>query len=225
MDFKELRKLSRKRRSKSPQAETLAEAPAEAPADVLAVPPVVLREEMPIEPLPQPQHEPDDGESLFDFFGETELELSQRTEILRFRLNSEYFALYLTETEEIIKPRGFTVVPRMPPWILGIVSLRGTMVPVVDLARRLNIAAEASPTQRIIIINHNGELCGLQVDEVKNVEIIDPDLVEQIPAALHETAGKFLNGLIRINGDLIAMIDVEAVLNLALEGQTRERAA
>lgn len=157
------------------------------------------------------------------FAGEDELEDLHRVEILRFRLKAEFFALYLEETEEIIKPRGFTPVPRTPPWILGIVSLRGTMVPVIDLAGRLGIDAEAPATQRIIIINHEGELCGLLVDEVKNVELIDPGSVESIPAALHESAGRFLNGLVRVGGELIALLDVEAILNL--EGHRVESAA
>lgn len=249
MDFRELRKRSKlpksERQSTNKTAPTLPSqdhTPSSAASEVKTpdwpVTPELVQPTITTtataNPLTVIHEEPPLAANAKDAISET------RLEILRFRLKAEYFALYLSEIEEIIKPRRITKVPRAPSWVLGIVSLRGTMVPVVDLAKRLSIGAESPTTQRIIIISHNGELCGLLVDEVKNVELIDPNSVESLPAALHESAGHFLKGLVRIGEkkeavtksndssgssamqitnnkdsepDLVAMLDLAAILN------------
>ncbi|RMF17766.1 MAG: hypothetical protein D6761_03715 [Candidatus Dadabacteria bacterium] len=135
-------------------------------------------------------------------------------EVLRFRLAHELFCLELDRISEIIKPRQITPVPRTPDWLLGIVSLRGTMIPVVDTATRLKVRSAPVSTRRIIIIEHENELCGLLVDEVQNVEIISPDAIEPLPTALADRAGQFLEGLMRLEDHLIALIDIEATLQM-----------
>ncbi len=164
-----------------------------------------------------PDDDVDDSEEAEEIDDPDELDfdddVDELVEILRFRLNKEFFAIYLEEIEEIVKPRGYTWVPRTPEWILGIVSLRGTMVPVVDLRRRLGIEINEGSAQRIIVVTFYDEPCGLLVDEVNNVERINPERLEQIPAALTDTAGKFLSDLIRIDDELIALISLDTVLD------------
>lgn len=143
-----------------------------------------------------------------------------RREILRFRLHDERFAVDLDHVEEIIKPRRFTPVPRTPDWILGILSLRGTMIPVIDLARRLGFRARESAGQRIIVVRDGEDICGLLVDEVRDVERIADVDVEEVPEALRDTGGRFLVGLVRqaddegdeTATDLLAIIDLPAIL-------------
>jgi purine-binding chemotaxis protein CheW len=144
----------------------------------------------------------------------------QRREILRFRLHDERFAIDLDRVEEIIKPRRFTDVPRAPEWILGILSLRGTMIPVIDLASRLGFRARESAGQRIIVVRDGEDQCGLLVDEVRDVERIADRDVESVPAGLAGTAGRFLSGLVRQaddedgdeGSDLLAIVDLAEIL-------------
>lgn len=145
-------------------------------------------------------------------------DVAEGIEIMRLRLSREFFAIYLDQIEEIVKPKPFTAVPRTPAWVLGLLSLRGTMIPVADLRLRLGLAAEASDTARIVVVTHNNELCGLLVDEVLNVETIRLESIEAIPAALQDAAGRFLHGLLRMGGDLVALIDLDSVLTLEGEG-------
>ncbi len=144
----------------------------------------------------------------------------RRREILRFRLHDERFAIDLDRVEEIIKPRHFTNVPRAPEWILGILSLRGTMIPVIDLASRLGFRARESAGQRIIVVRDGEDLCGLLVDEVRDVERIADQDVESVPAGLTGSTGRFLSGLVRQaddedgeeGSDLLAIVDLAEIL-------------
>lgn len=139
-------------------------------------------------------------------------------ELLRFRLGNERFALDLEQVEEIIKPKPLTAVPRVPAWILGILSLRGTMVPVVDPAQRLGLEA-AREGGRIIVVLDGEDPCGLIVDEVRDVERVRVDQIEAVPAALKDKAGQFLEGLVRGRGEedgdedgLLAVVHLPALL-------------
>lgn len=164
-----------------------------------------------------------DEESTGEDAGEAEA-FAEGVEIIRFRLDREHFAIELDEIEEIVKPKALTWVPRVPDWILGVLSLRGTMMPVVDLRRRLSLTAENGDQRRIIVVSYDGEPCGLLVDEVLNVVEIHPDQdIEDVPAALQERAGRFLEGLVRFETALVAMVDLASVLDT--EGWLDERAA
>jgi purine-binding chemotaxis protein CheW len=147
---------------------------------------------------------------------------------LTFMLGGEEYALDILRISEIIKVRPVTEVPRAPAFVLGIISVRGTIVPVVDLRLRLNLPApEPGPAARILIVTQGGEPYGLVVDEVVHVVRLHAEDIEPAPAAVGGASSEFISGIGRppsilmpgLAGRMLIILNVDGVL--AFEVATR----
>ena len=106
-------------------------------------------------------------------------------EYLSFRVSNEVYGVNIMDIKEIIKARAVTEVPRSPEFIAGILSLRGTIIPVIDMRYRLGLSSgEVTGKERIVVIKNNNSLCGLLVDEVMKVVQIAADAVEAAPVVI-----------------------------------------
>ncbi len=133
-------------------------------------------------------------------------------ELLSFRLADEVYAIPVERVREIVRMRPLTPVPRMPVEVIGVVSLRGEIVEVVDLRVRLGLPSEGSMRQTRIIVLHgdSGRVTGLLVDEVTKVlRVPEADLR---PAASSET--DVVYALYRRENEFISLMDVNRVLEI-----------
>jgi purine-binding chemotaxis protein CheW len=147
---------------------------------------------------------------------------------LTFRLGGELFALGILDITEIIEYRALTEVPMMPPFIRGVLNLRGRVVPVVDLAARFG----RGPTQvarrtGIIIVettdvngadgeggDRPGQDFGIVVDAVNEVMHFGADDIEPPPAFGAGIRSDFISGMAKRGGDFIIVLDVSQVLSV-----------
>ena len=135
---------------------------------------------------------------------------------LAFHLGDEEYALDIRRISEIIKVREFTDIPRAPKFILGIISLRGVVVPVFDLRCRLNLGvSELLPTTRIVVCQHEDVSVGLLVDSINQVFNLIDDEVEPPPGVLSGLDREMVSGLGRYQGRMIILLNIESVLNVA----------
>ncbi|HOP41395.1 MAG TPA: chemotaxis protein CheW, partial [Geobacteraceae bacterium] len=137
---------------------------------------------------------------------------------LRFRVADEEYGLSLLEIREIIKPRDVTEVPGMPEYVAGIISLRGTIIPIFDLRLRLGLAANEQVGQERIIIarNHEGSV-GLFVDEVFQVITLSMSAIEKAPTVLEGIDREFVTGLGRHGQRMLILLDLEKILDISLQ--------
>ena len=136
-------------------------------------------------------------------------------EYLCFRLANELFAISIMFIREIIKPTTVTDLPRTEPEILGILSLRGTVVPVVDLRRLLGLdRTPGTRRARILIVDTQDELVGLLVDEVRHVIRLREDDVEPPPAVFGRSETEHMLGVGRVDGEMYILLDVHSVIKL-----------
>lgn len=122
-----------------------------------------------------------------------------RTEYLAFRLGDDVYAGPVSLIREILKPPPLTPVPRAPFAVMGIVSVRGQLVTVIDLRRRLRLP-EAGPTRRarVLLVNPTGaETLGLYVDEVLQVYRLADGEIEHAAAALGGEVAPYIAGIAR----------------------------
>lgn len=98
-------------------------------------------------------------------------EAGKRTEYLAFRLAGETYAVQIAHVAEILRPPPITEVPRAPRTVLGVISVRGKLVTVVDLRRRFGVAEAAIDRRSRVLLADvgSGEQVGLMVDEVHQV--------------------------------------------------------
>lgn len=139
-------------------------------------------------------------------------------ELLAFRLADEEYAVDVGAIEEIIKPKSVTEVPLTPPFVTGLISLRGRIVPVFDLRRRLGLAAEPfGRTSRIVVATDRGRVVGLQVDAVTGVVRLAAGDVGPTPAVVGGVDGEFLEGLGRVDGRLVILLNLPRLLEFSLD--------
>jgi len=133
---------------------------------------------------------------------------AQEIEILTFRLGGEEYALMVDSVQEVLKNRELTIVPNTPDYILGVISLRGAMLPVIDLCKRLGFASGARDEKsRIIIVAPDEEDAGLIVDRVTGVHRIMEDAIKPVPENI-EHGGEFLRGIVRKDDKLYIVLDL-----------------
>lgn len=117
--------------------------------------------------------------------------------------------------QEINKQVLFTSVPHSPDYVVGIMNLRGKIVTIIDLGRKLGIksSAEVTDNTRIIIVNSEQEFIGFLVDKVTDVVIADWEHISSPPSNIKGVKGKFFQGVYKFKNKLVAILDVEEVLN------------
>jgi purine-binding chemotaxis protein CheW len=121
------------------------------------------------------------------------------------------------EIKEIIKPREWTEVPRAPHFISGVISLRGVIIPVFDMRRRLELPpVPASGRERIVVVKDGESFCGILVDEVVQVVRIPVTSIEPAPTVLEGIDRDFVIGIGRHEGTMLILLSLENILNLTL---------
>lgn len=136
---------------------------------------------------------------------------------LAFHLGQEEYALEICSISEIIKVREFTDVPRTPGFILGIISLRGVVVPVFDLTARLRLGqAEITANSRIVICRAGDLVVGLLVDSISQVLQLQDDRIEPPPAILSGLDRDFMTGVGRSDGRMVVLLNIVNVLDVEL---------
>lgn len=139
------------------------------------------------------------------------------SQYLTFVLSAEIFAMGILAIKEIIEYANLTEVPMMPGYVRGVINLRGSVVPVIDLSVRFG--KPASPVTKrtcivIIEIVANGErhVLGVVVDAVNAVLDIPSTEIEPPPAFGASIRTDFIQGMGKVNGKLVILLDVDHVL-------------
>nr|WP_315397443.1 chemotaxis protein CheW [uncultured Duganella sp.] len=140
-------------------------------------------------------------------------------QFLSFMLGPDMFAIGILAVREILEYAGVTPVPQMPPCISGVINLRGTAVPVLDLACRLE--REPVPVSKrtcIIVVEVDGGqgafVIGILVDAVNAVLDIPPSEVEPAPSLGAQVRAEMLRGIGKVNGRFVLLLDVRQVASV-----------
>ena len=134
---------------------------------------------------------------------------------LSFDLAGEPYAASIMDIREILKVAALTEVPRAPIEILGVLSKRGVVMPVVDLAAAIGLRApdrRVSTEQRILVVGYGDRVCGLRVDRVREVVRLGRQAVEEVPPSLGARQAQMLSGLGKAGDRMLILLDVDAVL-------------
>jgi len=138
-------------------------------------------------------------------------------EYLCFRVASEEYAINIMAIKEIIKPREVTEVPRMPQFISGVISLRGVIIPIMDMRLRLALpAGERTGKERVIVLRKDAGFCGVLVDEVVQVAKINKADIEHPPAVLDGIDRDFVKGLGRFDKRMLILLNLDTILDIGI---------
>ena len=141
-------------------------------------------------------------------------------EILTFSLLKEEFAFRISQLAEILRSQWITRVPNVPDYVLGITSLRGKIIPVIDLKLRLSLTSSPSDVIRkgkILIINGAKGPVGAAVDKVIGVVRVAKSDILPPPSHLSEKELKFIDGIAVVDKRFVSVINMEEAISLHLQ--------
>lgn len=134
---------------------------------------------------------------------------------ISFLLDKQEFGIHINRVKEIKEIMPIVRVPNAPNYISGVINLRGTIVPIIDLRLRIGISA-AEPTRDtgIIIVTIENRLGGLVVDRIEDVKAITTDDVDKTPDFIVDKLDiSFIEGVARLGDALLVLLDVGAVFS------------
>lgn len=164
------------------------------------------------------------SEEFFDELERSEYadEMDQ-IQLVGMKLGEEEYAVDVLKITEIIRAVEITVVPRMESYILGVMNLRGKVVPVIDLRVRFNLdRCDFDKSTRIIVVSVDKENIGFVVDEVTQVIRIKRSMVEPTPPLVGSIGQEYILGICKYDSRLIMLLDIDRVINDSNESKESE---
>jgi purine-binding chemotaxis protein CheW len=143
---------------------------------------------------------------------ETENETGM-VELATFYVGEALCGMDILKVQEINKLMEMTSVPQAPDYVMGILNLRGQIVTIIDLGKKLGLeTTELTESSRNIIVNSKGEYVGLLVTRISDVVDANWDKVEPPPANIGGVQGRYFKGVFKTDSRLVGILDVEKVL-------------
>ena len=197
--------------------------------DILALPESASVEPIDVEALERRQPEPEEPEeaaevpshsvSFFTAPAREERKTAEATEHLAtFFLEAEEYGVDVRLVQEIIRVSEITQVPRSPGFVKGVINLRGRIVPVVDLKRKLGLGEvdERARPSRIVVARLKDRLVGLLVDGANQVLKVPVSTIEPAPEEVVAKGADYIRGVAKLDKRLIILMDLHKVLFPAL---------
>jgi purine-binding chemotaxis protein CheW len=138
--------------------------------------------------------------------------------LVTFLLSDEEYGLDVRVVQEIIRLTEITHVPRSPTFIKGVINLRGRIIPVVDLKRKLELGeVTASRLSRIVVVKLRDRLIGLLVDGASQVLKIPVSSIDAAPEEILDVNVSFIRGVAKLQKRLIILLDLQKILAVEIE--------
>jgi purine-binding chemotaxis protein CheW len=134
---------------------------------------------------------------------------------LTFRLGDEEYGVEILKVQEIKGYSAITPIPNTPSYIKGVMNLRGTIVPVLDLRARFGMSqTEYTPFTVIIVVTVGPKVMGLVVDAVSDVLDIPRENVQATPDFGSQVDARYLDGMAKAGDKLVVLLDIDRVLGV-----------
>src|SRR3954469_20196306 len=132
-------------------------------------------------------------------------------QLVVFSLGDEEYALPITQVHEIIRFTEPRSVASSDPSVRGVISLRGKILPVYDLATRLGVEHADVADSKIVIVETGDDMAGVVVDDVEEVITVDASQLDEAPTA----GGRAIDGIAKIGDRLVVLLDPEGIVGAA----------
>lgn len=135
-------------------------------------------------------------------------------QLVTFSIGEEEFAVDILYIREINRMQFLTRVPNAPEFVKGVINLRGKVIPVIDLRRRLGVKAkEITKETRIIVLEIQNKTIGIIVDMVNEVLRINKDVIEKPPAASGTIDADFISALAQLEDRILILLDTDKLIS------------
>ena len=137
----------------------------------------------------------------------------KQMEFVTLVAGGQSFCIEITQIREIRRWSPVTLLPHSPPYVLGVINLRGAVIPILDLAAKLGFSAIAPTERHVIIITAIEErIVGLLVESVSEILGVQTDMVRETPKTEEDAATRAVEGIIPVGDNMIKIINLDAFL-------------
>jgi purine-binding chemotaxis protein CheW len=141
-------------------------------------------------------------------------EESSSQQLVGFRLGAEEYGIEITTIQEIILMGDVTRVPQVPHFIEGLINLRGSVIPIVDLRKRFGLlVTDRTDESRVVVVNLSEKTIGLVVDAVTQVIRVSKDQIEPTPPTVSAAGKEHIAGLAKLDNRMLILLDIERILD------------
>jgi purine-binding chemotaxis protein CheW len=139
-------------------------------------------------------------------------------EFIAFRIGVQEFCIDIMSVREIRGWTPATALPHAPAYVRGVINLRGSVLPIVDLAERLGFPqTDTSARQVIIVVQVGAQIIGLLVDAVSDILTLTTENIQPTPDVASDFVKSFVRGILAIDGRMIGVIELDGVMSTETE--------
>jgi purine-binding chemotaxis protein CheW len=147
-------------------------------------------------------------------------------QLVSFHLGSEFYGIEITKVREIILITGITRIPQTPHYLKGLINLRSTVIPVIDLRALFGLPEVAMTDEsRIMVLQANGRTLGIVVDAVSEVLRGKHEQIAPPPPTVERLGRDYLTGLVKLDKHLLILLDIDRILGDEAEETLNQVAA
>jgi len=141
--------------------------------------------------------------------------MAKNLQLVVFGVGKELYGVGIALVYEIVRVPEVTEVPDAPDFFEGVINLRGRIVPVMDLRKRLRLAPmERTKSARILITQNDGRAIGLLVDSVTEVIKLAPEAVEEPPQMIASVGIEYITGVAKVGEKLVILLNLDKILSV-----------
>jgi purine-binding chemotaxis protein CheW len=134
-------------------------------------------------------------------------------EYVAFRVGAQEFCIDIMSVREIRGWTPATALPHAPPYLRGVINLRGAVLPIIDLAQRLSFAATGATQRHVIIVVQIGtQIVGLLVDAVSEILSQSEAAIQPTPDMTTESVKSFVRGILAVDDRMIGLIRLDGIM-------------
>jgi len=143
---------------------------------------------------------------------------SSEIQLVVFKLGREEYGVSILQVQEIKRITEITRVPHTPEYIKGVINLRGSVLPVIDLKKRLNLPAQVSTEDaRIIIVKVKEISVGMIVDSVSEVMTLNQQSIDSPDVVAGSVSANYLSGVGKLENRLLILLNLETITGIGQE--------
>lgn len=140
---------------------------------------------------------------------------SDEIQIVSFRVGPQEFALDIFQVERILRYQPPAPLPKAPDFLEGVVSYDGSVVPVVDLRKRLSVPAAIEPETRLMVLSVEDQRIGVVVDRVVEVARVDSGAITPPPPMVRGLAAEYIAGILARDGRTVLILNAGRLFSSA----------
>ena len=134
-------------------------------------------------------------------------------QIIVFRVGKEDYGLEIEKVQEVIRMKTIKKLPRSPHFILGVMNLRGNIVPIIGLRQKFGLEEIAyDEFTRIVVVNHENKLVGMVVDEVNRVINVSEGSIEGNPEMMRDNTKALVRGVAKLEDQVIILVELDYLI-------------